>query len=291
MCGTMISICNAVSRLWTLRKRRLIVANGFKRTLPIRQRLVAYDGSPLRGEDLKESPLFSMPVSNFIQLLADAYRPELIQLQDPAAPTPEGHASAERGIFGPNRSQSPSQFLYGSTFLEVDRTLTSLLLLWYIVNDDYNGFTECQDNDRLSRDSFIQFRNYLLDGNSIDIYLLIVETVIGDLGKYQTLTTFSSTEQPDHDVILFEAAQAKKVDLLDEFKDATFHTFLASLCFDSKFNVSHLVQCENVPGDLAKVPSIRDINYRVLNLHLKAKFLDVAGAAGHVNSRGSQKRS
>ena len=149
--------------------------------------------------------LGSIPDTDLLHLFAEAFHTELLHLKD-AIPTVESGTTTRR--------DTPSRVLYGENFDEVNRTLTSMLAVKWLLADDYETFTSGQsDEGKLTRPSFQSLREFLLLHNQSPdgIYAMLVALSIDDIGKdpdlvmQQDETLISAIE--DHSDALFHAGK------------------------------------------------------------------------------------
>jgi len=200
------------------------------------------------------------------------------------------------GLVSGETHDSPSYELYGEDAAEVNRTMLSIVALRWILNGDYESFTGAQpESTKLSRESFSQmstlFKQYL--PTSKDVYLLIVATIVADVGKDPGLAgeiekQSGSKVADNHDLLVYEAA---KMDLLPCLATGNLdgtdgEDVMLGLEFAAKFNIPQLAQAENVPGSLRAVASFKSRS-RAIQLKVLEVLLDVAGAAAQRSFKGS----
>lgn len=103
---------------------------------------------------IAKGELGSIPDAGLLHLFADAFRIELLHLKN-AVPT------VESGTTTPQ--DTPSRVIFDEDFDEVNRTLTSMLAVKWLLAGDYEAFTSGQaDNGKLTRPSFQSLREFLL---------------------------------------------------------------------------------------------------------------------------------
>jgi hypothetical protein len=234
--------------------------------------------------------LASLTDEDAVRLFGFTFRRELQHLKF-AAGTVESGKSQPGGNLGA-RCDTPSRFLYGEDFIEINRTLVSMLALKWLLADDYKAFTRCQSGPaRLTRDSFGKLRKFFQDRlrNTEDIYLLLVITAIEDAGKDRHLAREveerTGVSMSNHDEVVFSAAQAGMLPALRKLSVDKHDDVLLALQLGSKLNIAQLAQAENVPGNLTVLADFKE-NTRVFNIKTMQIILDVAGAGGHVDPRG-----
>lgn len=196
--------------------------------------------------------------------------PELEWLKGNVNGTPEGESVSE---------------------MEFKRTKLSLDLLKWVLEGDYEHFTECQSDDvKLTKKSFAEIQQYTrgtLKTNA-DEYAMQAYLVINDLGKIVSFVEQIERElklqSVDHDEILYEGLKKRPV---------LSPTFLALSAeyqqiilegLKTKFNMGQFIQSENLPANLLP---LQGIDPKSLNFYMLHVFYDIAGAAGHNVSNGS----
>ena len=247
-------------------------------------------------QSILENELFSMSDANVLQMFAVAFEPELNALKT-ASPTTECESPLIQASTLPGASSaSPSQQLYGADYVEVNRTLTGMLALKWLISKDYATFT-CQQSSsvKLRPESFHQLRQLFLEGleGVKNVYALLVATVVNDLGKAPDLASKVSTKvgksfaYENHDMVVYTAAQANMIELLDDFPSPMRADLLLGLQFGSGLNPAQLAQAENVPGSLEGALMMKGHN-RAFAIKYLELLLDVAGADGHSDTRGAK---
>lgn len=235
-----------------------------------------------------------------VRLFGTSFQTELDHLKH-ANTTVEAGMKEAAGSLG-NGKQTPSRFLFGNDFDEVNRTLVSMLALRWVLADDYSSFIAGQAGSsrqqKLTRESFRHLRQYfsqrLPDNDSI--YALLVATVIDDIGKDPRLADIlakkrnngsaaSDYHHANHSELVLESAKAGIIPALENLSSPTNRAaILQSLEIGGKLNVAQLVQGEDAPASLA---ILRTIAYGP-GFHMRAMvtILDVAGAGAHRDARG-----
>ena len=247
-------------------------------------------------KSILEKELFSMPDAEALKIFRTAFEPELNRLKN-ASPTAECESSPTEvpGLLGDSNA-SPSQQLYGADYVEVNRTLTGMLALKWLISEDYDSFT-CQQDDRvkLKQESFQQLRKLFLEGldDLQNTYALLVATVVNDLGKDPDLSSEVAAKVgksfafENHDMVVYTAAQANMIELLNEFPSSMRADLLLGLQFGSGLNPAQLAQAENIPGSLEGALIMKG-NDRAFAIKYLELLLDVAGADGHLDTRGAK---
>jgi hypothetical protein len=271
--------------------------NGLPRTAKLREaiQLRQESASAASGSyDIEHLPFFQLSDEDILLLFRDAFEPELHRLWV-ASPTLEAASSTPLGDLGPNHDQTPSRFMYGKDFAEVNRSLLGVLALKWIVIRDYERLTRYQNADlKLRRKSFDALREYVLSylRSSEELYALLVATFANDLGKDVTMLHEVQKYLPpngqkvNHDEVIYLAAVNHVIEIIDEFPESNpeRESLILGLRLGAKLNVSQFAQAENVPGSLSSVmvmqgrPEAFDLKYLEI-------IFDVAGAQGHNDAR------
>lgn len=174
---------------------------------------------------------------------------------------------------------------------EFQRTWCSIMLLNAVLENDYEGFSNCQPEEtRITQQSFCRIRDYVKsvlktkdDEDAMRAYL-----IINDLGKVEDfvhkIAETVGVESVDHDKILYEGLNAHP-----EFSP-TFSALdekyqkLILIGLKTMFNMGQYVQCECLPANL--VPLL-DIDLYSFEFYIVHVLFYIAGVAGHVNPNGS----
>jgi len=229
-----------------------------------------------------------------IRIVADAFSPELARLQLVPASIEQPVNGAKKN--GDSGRQSPSRLLYGHDYDEVNRTLTSFLCLKWIISGDYDTFTSGQAlKVRLSLPTFLHLKSLVLQRlNDVDdCFAFITAIIVNDLGKDPCLpgevecVTSRSMKGQNHDLILYEAVQADIVPCIRRLPQAQRDALIVGLKMGTRLNIAQLAQAENVPGSLDIMLELREHKH-VFELKFLEQLLDVAGAAGHIDSSCSK---
>ncbi len=221
-------------------------------------------------------------ITTSAKILISMY-PELLWLTHNVETTPEGSAASANNTL--------SGQLFGQTHVEFERTLAGITYLKHVLNNDYEGFTKCQNEKvKLSRKNFEKLRDYTLRilPTQQDIDSMIAYIVINDLGKIRSfkekveqLTQKTTTTL---DEILLAALQImpEKIPSFQRLSIEWKESILTGLSAD--FNLAQFVQAECLPANLSRIKTITPVAQDRYIIHT---FYDVAGAAGHVNANGS----
>ena len=238
---------------------------------------------------IRQGTIWRLHDTESLRLVASAFLPELQRLT---------HASRaiEQRVNGlashvQNR-RSPSNLIFDKDFDEINRTLTGFLALKWLISDDYATFTGGQDHKtKLSLSSFRRLRKLYLAtlSDHDDSFTLINALVINDLGKDKTLATAleAKTGRPhtmeNHDVVLYEAVQAGIFPCMQNLGRQQRDDVLLGLETGARLNMAQLAQAENVPGSLDVILKLKGHEH-AFELKFFEQVLDVAGAAGHIDS-------
>lgn len=235
---------------------------------------------------------FQIDEAILLNQVQDAFPSELERLKSASvSERPKSDVQAQR--------PSPSMRIYGKEYDEVNRTLTGLLSLRWIWNNEYDQFTKGQREDRrLTRPSFDWlrelFRRNLHD--SEDLELLVISMVINDLGKDPSLVRevvdlferdgrhFSQNQ--NHDAVLYEATNLGIIDCLKSLNDQQMEELKLGLALGAELNAGQLAQAESVPINLEFLQDMKGKEH-AFEMKFMEQMLDVAGAHGHVNSDGA----
>ena len=244
---------------------------------------------------LKEGKFFTLSDEEAIHVFGDAFGPELQRLKTASEKV---ESNIQKGRDVPNNLQgSPSMELYGENYVEINRTLVSMLALKWLMNDDYQTFT-CHQNPttKLRLESFRHLRSLFKEGlpTPDDFYAVLVATVVNDIGKDPDFTkdivkkVDPSAIGQNHDMIAYIAAKAKLLPLIEEFsslhREDLKEDLMLGLQFGSGLNAAQLAQAENVPASLKGALVMKGHN-RAFAIKYMELLLDVAGADGHVDVR------
>jgi len=245
-------------------------------------------------KNLQSGRLWSTNDSEAINMISNAFDMELMRLKRVPASIEQAVNGSRTTVNG--GQSSPSQQLYGHDYDEVNRTLTSFLCLKWIVAGDYRKFTSGQSPQiRLSFSTFQRLQKLVRQTlDSVEDHLaLITAIVVNDLGKDPQLpleierVTSKSAQGQNHDLVLYEAVQADMVPCVCELPQAQRDALVVGLKMGTRLNLGQLAQAENVPGSLDVMLELRDHKH-AFELKFLEQFLDVAGAAGHIDSSCSK---
>lgn len=230
---------------------------------------------------------FEADDSKALRMIADAFVPELERLKNASTASEPGSGEVQ------GRNQSPSCQLFGKEYDEVNRTLVGILSLKWIWNNDYDAFTNSQNKFvKLKPETFARLHQLFKDGlqEKADLFNLLTSTIINDLGKDPALAedvsqgADLSLHAINHDMVIYEAAKADLIPCIRRLDPKHKEELFLGLRLGSTLNGAQLAQAENVPGNLQGLLAMRGHRH-AFNLKFLELILDVAGAAGHVDSR------
>lgn len=244
--------------------------------------------SPFVQKTVYDDRFWRSSDEDVVKSFAKAFVPELERLR--RVPEPAESASCEKSRF--TRSK-PSYVLYGEDYPEVNRTMVGLLALKWIMSGDYQAFTRCQgEAGKLRVESFTRLRKLFAQSlqSQEDILTLITAMMINDLGKDPLLAgdiaaiTGHSLVDSNHDALVYAAAKAGMVPCIIKLDASHEEDIMLGLRCGSGLNIAQLAQAESVPGSLQDVLILKD-HPKAFDIKFMEVLLDVAGAAGHVDSR------
>ncbi len=229
---------------------------------------------------------FDVDDAKALHMIADAFVPELERLKNAST-------ASEPGTGDKGEDISPSCLLFGKEYDEVNRTLVGILALKWIWNHDYEAFTSSQNKFvKLKPETFDRLHKLFKDGlqEKQDQFSLLTSTIINDLGKDPALAEDVSkiTGLPahaiNHDMVIYEAAKADIIPCIRRLDPKLKEELFLGLKLGSTLNGGQLAQAENVPGNLEGLLEMRGHRH-AFDLKFLELILDVAGAAGHLDSR------
>jgi hypothetical protein len=222
-----------------------------------------------------------------LQIIADEFEPELQRLQNASTASEPGAGD------GQEQNHSPSRRLYNKEYDEVNRTLVGILALKWLLKNNYKAFTSSQNKFiKLQEETFTKLHNLFKDGlkEQADLFNLLISTIINDLGKDPALAEDVSqiTGLPlnaiNHDRVIYKAAKADLIPCIRRLDLKHQKELLLGLKLGSTLNFSQFTQAENVPGNLEGLLEMKNHRH-AFDLKFLELILDVAGAAGHRDSR------
>lgn len=247
--------------------------------------------SSLLWASIEREEFFQLEYAQALGIVGAAFTPELERLRH-ATKAAESPGDGPSGSSADRPSNpSPSRLLFGHEYDEINRTITGILALRWILTNDYTSFVGCQDPpDRLSPVSFVKlkelFHKHL--ASPADIFALITAVVVNDLGKDERISeevtkiTRQSIQGRNHDVALYEAVNAGLIPCVKALDDEQKDVLLRGLKMGAQLNLGQLAQAENVPGSLEIIGAMRGHEH-AFDLKFLEQMIDVAGAAGHAD--------
>jgi hypothetical protein len=242
-------------------------------------------------ETINNKRFFKIDEDELLRQVQAAFSSELDRLK--------GAFVAERaGTQTQPQKSSPSMRLYGKEYGEVNRTLTGLLCLRWIYNNEYTQFTRNQNQARrLGQSSFEwlhdHFQRHLRSTD--DVRLLVVSLIINDLGKDEHLEIEvnkcyqeqgQDLREQNHDFILYEAARMGMIPCLQYLNDHQTEDLKIGLALGAELNAGQLAQAESVPINLEFLQEMKGQQH-AFEMKFMEQMLDISGAQGHVNSDGA----
>ena len=258
---------------------------------------------------LYNQDLSSLRDEQLIHLLYTEFGPEIDHLKR-VPHAVEGDGTPTKGNLQGNSGEtdlSPSRLLFGEDFDEVNRTLTNVRAVKWLLANEYDSFTANQPAViKLSQNTFQELRSHVLPSWSDPDHLLalIVALIVGDMGKDPHLadeiamardetatntnkTTCDTETHDNHDECLAQAAACgilnKPLSLLSP---ARRNDVILGINVGATLNIPQLTQGENVPASLQPILQFRG-HTEAFNLKYQEIIFDVAGAGGHLDSRGA----
>ena len=242
---------------------------------------------------IRDDSFFSMNRFDVLHVLKRAFQKELDYLKSAyAAACPDPLDL---------RSSSPSELLFHERIPEVDRTLTGILALRWLRNNDYDSFTQNQvATFKLSRRSFRELRSFFDAGldrytNHEAIFTLIVMQMTNDLGKSSQLADqlrsrlpYGTSPSTNHDMVMEQVLQhcdllIPSIQRLPRRQRALVRRLVR---LSADFNPGSLVQAECMPAALEVLQELQ-IDPLELDMKFMELLLDVGGARGHVDHEGA----
>ena len=259
---------------------------------PAKSMLQQCSGLSRLKQHLYNNTFFTLPQDEMLKTLGRAFRKELRYLK-------HAYAIAYPAGLSPS-SSSPSRILYPKSegYPEIDRTLNGILALRWLYLNDYTSFTYNQSSQKLSLESFHNLREFFASTlenfqNHDALFTLIVMQMTNDLGKSSTLLAdiqaiTKTTSETNHDAIMEKVVTATD-HLIPSLQtlDLTWQLMVKKLIkLSASYNPAQLIQgeCQSV------ALQILTTGYTEFELNMKFAelFLDLSGAAGHVNHEGAK---
>ncbi|PYH81281.1 hypothetical protein BO82DRAFT_311121 [Aspergillus uvarum CBS 121591] len=254
---------------------------------------------------VQRGELSSLGDEALVRLLNQEFAPEVERLKR----VPRRQGEGEEGTVPPGTIRAkngrdgalltPSRLLFGEDFCEVNRTITNILAVKWLMADQYDVFTAHQSPAvRLSVGTFRRFRScanpILTDAEQL--MALIVALLVGDIGKDPQLagdiaarraSVDTYTNTGNHDELLADAVALNLLDgPLELLSPARREDVILGIHVGATLNIPQLMQGENVPGSLQRILRFQGHPSAFLLKYMEIMF-DVAGAAAHLDARGA----
>ncbi|PWY76098.1 hypothetical protein BO94DRAFT_605374 [Aspergillus sclerotioniger CBS 115572] len=190
---------------------------------------------------------------------------------------------------------TPSKFLFDEDYPDVNRTLTNILAVKWVLANDYAAFTQShQEPVKLSRDTFDKLRTMTLDilKTPDHTIALIVSLILGDMGKDNKLIADLMQAELGGTIEDWSAFRelAKKYKAMTHDKSFIWRSpmayVLAGMKLDADLNIPQLIQGESVALCLKSLFMLSGKPQAYALKYLETLF-DVASASGHIDARGS----
>ncbi len=218
---------------------------------------------------------------DYIKQLLKKY-PELSWLTGDTNATPEWNSSRKWKTYW----EKIFKHLDGKVLTEFNRTIMWVLTMIWVLEWDYENFTNCQKNNKLTKESFFQLVNKTKEllKDDTDIEAMIVYMVINDLWKIKNIVKQAKEDfeiqNVDHDKILQELLE-KNPEISPSFQklDNNYKELILEW-LKVEFNLWQFIQWENLPANLSKLKEVN--NEEALKWYLLHIFYDIAGVAWHI---------
>ncbi|KAJ5107400.1 hypothetical protein N7456_004075 [Penicillium angulare] len=242
----------------------------------------------LRDACVHPDSLFAIPQADLLRLVYKGFDIEIDRLKR-AYSIRDGQISVG--------NETPSYILFQTDYDEVNRTLVGLLSLRWIHLGQYESFVSSQPPGmKLTQESFTWIR-YFYKGVIVEpdaLHALITSVITNDLGKdpqlasdYYNLTGIDISDL-NHDAILLKACEVGLIRSLDRLSIEYKNHLISGIELGATFNFGQLAQAENVPACLSVLKQMKASPFS-FKLRFMEQILDIAGAAGHMDSRCAKK--
>lgn len=246
----------------------------------------------------------SLQDEDLVRLLHAQFGPEIVHLTrvPHAMEKDEGETPSLGNLTKDTETAlSPSRLLFKTDFDEVNRSITNVRALKWVLANDYDAFVNYQPPPiRLSQKTFQELRrlsdSFLKDADLL--LAMIVALVIGDMGKDPHLVAeiaarkssqIGVTDYENHDQLLADAVACGILDrALDQLSQTRREEVVLGVQIGATLNIPQLMQGENIPGSLQPILKFRG---RPEAFYLKyfETIFDVSGAGAHRDSRGANR--
>ena len=172
--------------------------------------------------------------------------------------------------------------------MEYWRTMCSIILLEYVLKNDYLAFVAVQPMDlRLSENSFKEIREFVTSvlRTPEDVEAMKAYLIINDLGKVKDFVEkIKEIESVNHDRILYEGLKNHS-ELSPTFSSLSKeYQELILEGLKTNFNMGQFVRGECLPVDLKP---LKNTKKRAFDFYMVHVLFDIAGAKGHVHHTSS----
>lgn len=213
--------------------------------------------------------------------------PEIMDLVGKVHFTPESYGSK-------NDTITYGQYIFDNKrpedLKEFDRTILSVLLYHYIIDNRYEKFIEAQEDDnKLTRENFDKIREFILTNfdTKEKKELLTYYIVINDLGKSQKIIDIlkdKGIESVDHDLLLEYLLKFDMLPSINKFSPHCKEMLINVL--NNGLNIGQYIRGECVDYSFNKV---LNLNNEERALMIGEAILDIGGVFGHFgNLKGSK---
>ena len=244
------------------------------------------DAAKMRNSKLwdvvSDGTFWKLDEDHAIILIRDEFASELERLKN-------AYSVKNSGRPRPSTPSISERLYNGKNYDEINRTFLGVLVLRWIINNDYASFIKGQDSAvRLKQLSFVRLHDFFWTkiNTPEDAYALILSMIINDLGKDPNLASdYAALKGEDisnvnHDMILLCAVEAGMVPALDRLSQAHRQTLMDGIRLGSELNFGQLAQAENAPAALIGLEDMRGKD-RAFQMRFMEQVLDVSGAKGH----------
>ncbi|KAJ6086131.1 hypothetical protein N7486_010412 [Penicillium sp. IBT 16267x] len=234
---------------------------------------------------------------DLVRLLYAQFGPEIDHLKR-VPPAVEGDATPSHGNLTED-ALSPSRLLFNKDYDEVNRSITNVRALKWVLANDYDAFITHQPPPiQLSKKTFQELKcqadSFLEDTDQL--LALIVALIIGDMGKDPHLAAGIAARKgtevinhENHDEVLAEAVACGILDgPLGQLSDARRADVILGVQVGATLNIPQLMQGENIPWSLQPLLKFRGHPEAFYLKYLEIIF-DVSGAGGHRDSCGAKR--
>lgn len=231
---------------------------------------------------ISEERFWRMPEDDVVLLIRDEFPQELERLKN-------AYSVKSTGVKRPTTPSISERMYDGKNYDEINRTILGVLVLRWIILEDYEQFVRNQKPElALKPESFKWLHKLFWDklNTPDDAYALVLSMIINDLGKDPNLAAdYANLKGEDisnvnHDMILLCAIEADMVPALDRLTKEHREVMMDGIRLGAELNFGQLAQAENAPASLAGLEDMRGKD-RAFQFRFMEQVLDVSGAKGH----------